>query len=825
MYYFQGPRGLGNHPLMGGILTYLCTVNSICNEFLPMSSVIHVNPSLRKAAEILGQARKSMGLDDFPFETRLSMEPLINKWLADFKDREDRLSLLYNEMRQYVQDNPSILQAYPDVGSLVKEHHPIIHLLLSSVFPVSLSENIYGYAAGPFMMEPFYITTALQQLLADTRAELKFELFSEIDKIPYSVRACLIILEKHYKIPLDQVLPLLFSLQYEGTDMERFYKTTSMLDFLEVRIKGVAPEIGFEKLDYLLRNLNDPELWLKTFSPDIFYFEGFYVAFMNDVTEVETLSRLRKLLLTSDSFQDYAKARMVANLTRVYLSMFDVEVGIFAIDYPFDKSLSDRYNLHYPIIESHLEYLWSGSGENIYSRACRQNRIQIISNLEQLDHLTTIESEFLRKGYKSLMVVPLRDHNKEVIGIMELAAPEPYVFTYVKRLKLKEILPLYDVAVEDSRNTVDNKIQNIIQEQFTNIHPSVLWKFSETAFNYLNRESGNEEIRSIDPVHFQNVYPIYGQIDINSSTLIRNDAVKKDLAKNLYLTAEILETSHAHTKFHLLKKLAFEVTTASANLSKEFDINQETVINNLLIEEINPVLKDLRIQYPDLKVKIDRYFDLMDQELEIVYEARRDYEYSLNKINNTISRHLEQQEVNNQKLIPHYFEKFKTDGIEYTMYVGQSLLQKDIFNMHHLYNLRLWQLYSMVEIYREIEKIRPNLPTDMSVSFLILAFNHPLNIIFRMEEKRFDVDSSYFARYEILKKRIDKAFLVGGKERLTQKDKLAIVYLNDRDRDEYLDYLQFLIDENLLDSEIEELDVEKVQGIQGIKALRARFRS
>ncbi|MCB0689053.1 MAG: hypothetical protein KDC53_21090, partial [Saprospiraceae bacterium] len=75
------------------------------------------------------------------------------------------------------------------------------------------------------------------------------------------------------------------------------------------------------------------------------------------------------------------------------------------------------------------------------------------------------------------------------------------------------------------------------------------------------------------------------------------------------------------------------------------------------------------------------------------------------------------------------------------------------------------------------------------------------------------------------KKRIDKAHLAGSKERLTQRDKLVIVYLNEKDREEYSNYLQLLIDENLLEPEIEEVVVEKVQGIQGIKALRTRFRN
>ncbi|MBK8505501.1 MAG: hypothetical protein IPL46_26875 [Saprospiraceae bacterium] len=216
------------------------------------------------------------------------------------------------------------------------------------------------------------------------------------------------------------------------------------------------------------------------------------------------------------------------------------------------------------------------------------------------------------------------------------------------------------------------------------------------------------------------------------------------------------------------------------NLDNAFDINQETVTNNLLIEEINPLLKQMRMQHPALQGAIDNYFNALDPKQEIVFEARRDFEYSLNKINHKISQYLEQQEAVNQKIIPHYFEKYKTDGIEYTIYIGQSILPKEKFYVHQLHNMRLWQLYSMVEIYRQLEVVRADLPIDMTLSFLILVFNSPISISFRMEEKRFDVDSSYHARYEVLKKRIDKAHLANTRERLAQKDKLAIVYLHEK---------------------------------------------
>lgn len=789
-----------------------------------MANTKEIKPSLQKAAEILVEARKGTGLADFPFESKLSMKPLINRWLNDFRYDGDPLDTLRELIGQYAEKHPSIMSAYPDSTSLVRDHYSMLNLLFSSIFPVALSENIYGYAAPPFRMEPFYITTGLQNLLTNASAELRYEPFSEFDRIPYPVRACLIILEKYYKLPHDHMLPFLFSLKSEGNNMERFYKATSMLDFVEVKVRGIAPELTTEKLDYLLNHLNDANLWLQVFSPDTFYFEGLYLALMNEVTEVETLSRLRKLLLTSDSFLDYDTAKMVADLTRVYLSMAEVEVGIFALDYPFENSMAHRYEIHYPIIDNQMDYLLSRVEDNIYEKACRENRMQIISNLEQPGKKSHVEVKYLERGFKSLLVIPLRDHRKNVIGVLELASPQPHAFTHVKRLKLKEILPLYDVSVEDSRNAVVNNIQNVIQEQFTNIHPSVLWKFYEVAFSYLNNQGNSDELRQIEPVSFHDLYPIFGQIDINSSTAIRNKAVKTDLVKNLYLIGDVLDKAYSATKFHLLRKFSFEVSRILNDLKSGFDISQETMVNDLLIREVHPVLKQMSVQYPELTTIIAQYFDALDPKLEIIYEGRKAYEYSLNRINHIISRHLEQEENINQKIIPHYFEKYKTDGIEYTMYVGQSILQKDTFSIHQLHNLRLWQLYSMVNIYHQLEDVRPALPVDMTVSFLILVFNSPLNIVFRLEEKRFDVDGSYHARYEILKKRIDKAHLAGSTERLTKRDKLVIVYMYERDKEEYLQYLQFLIDENLLEPEIEDLEVERVQGVQGVKALRAGFR-
>jgi len=100
------------------------------------------------------------------------------------------------------------------------------------------------------------------------------------------------------------------------------------------------------------------------------------------------------------------------------------------------------------------------------------------------------------------------------------------------------------------------------------------------------------------------------------------------------------------------------------------------------------------------------------------------------------------------------------------------------------------------------------------------VYNSPLSVRFRMDEKRFDVDGTYNARYEILKKRLDKALVKGTHERITQKGKIAIVYSQKKDEREYLRYIRFLQSKKCLTDNVEILELEGLQGVSGLKAIR-----
>ncbi len=129
----------------------------------------------------------------------------------------------------------------------------------------------------------------------------------------------------------------------------------------------------------------------------------------------------------------------------------------------------------------------------------------------------------------------------------------------------------------------------------------------------------------------------------------------------------------------------------------------------------------------------------------------------------------------------------------------------------------------MVEMENKHYSLKPDLPLQLDVASLMLVYSTPLAIRFRMDEKRFDVDGTYNARYEIIKKRIDKSYIKGTNERLTQKGKLAIVYSQKKDEKEYMRYVKFLKSKGYFTNNIEIVELEGLQGVTGLKAIRAEI--
>jgi hypothetical protein len=250
----------------------------------------------------------------------------------------------------------------------------------------------------------------------------------------------------------------------------------------------------------------------------------------------------------------------------------------------------------------------------------------------------------------------------------------------------------------------------------------------------------------------------------------------------------------------------------------------EANIYDSLKREVEPLFEYLATHTPELRPIITKYWSNIDPKLGILYKRRQDFEKSVTALNDAVSDYLDEEEEKAQLMYPHYFQRYKTDGVEFNIYVGSTLVQNKPFDLVFLKNLRLWQLLTMVEITRRTAALKETLPVPLDTTQLILIHGQPLDIRFRQDERQFDVDGAYNIRYEIIKKRIDKATLLGSGERLTQPGTIALVYTQSREAVEYYEYIDYLQDRGLLEPGVEELELEELQGVKGLLALRVQVK-
>lgn len=767
---------------------------------------------------------KKIGINSIPFKTKLSFLPLI-ECIENRVDSEDYAEsfLAKNILERLEQEAPELKEPIEDF-SLLEKHKPLLQLLMVQLFPPALRNTQLAKVSEPFGLKPLYMTPSLEKLWRENTVDFVSNKSSNIIHCATLIRACSLILNRFYGQNLVIDPPISLTVKRPDSLLQRFFKTQMNLNFIQVKpLKPLKP-LSQEQINHLLSNIYDIDLWLEHIPANAFEFQGFIIGELVDITEEESLSRLKFTLLGKDAVMEVKKIRGLEQLLRNYFGLADIRLGVTAIDYPLENAVAHKYKIRFDFLANQQERLLVKANANsLYEKACKYREVLLIEDLKALNNKTPIESGLIKQGIRSIIVAPLFNKNEQVIGLLEIGSPTPYEIHSFVELKFKEIIGMFSMAVERSREEMDNRVEAVIREQYTALHPSVEWKFIQNAYNLLEDREKDEQA-TVAPIIFNDVYPLYGQADIVSSSTKRNYAIQSDLIDNLEMAKKVLEKCIKHVPFPLASQIKMKVELGIGELKEEFNSNDESRIVELLHLEVHPLFEQMRKRYPDLAGNISTYFDFLDEELGIVYRKRKAYEDSVSLVNKTIGNYLEQQEKITQKVLPHYFEKYKTDGVEYDIYLGQSLLNKDRFSQMHLRNFRLWQLIHMVEITRKVRDLQDKLLVPLTTAQLIFAYTNPLSIRFRMDEKQFDVDGAYNVRYEILKKRIDKAVIEGTTDRLTVENKVAIVYLQEKDRAEYLEYFDYLIHEGYITSEVEDLRLGKLQGVQGLKALRITVR-
>lgn len=697
-------------------------------------------------------------------------------------------------------------------GDLITKHEDLLRTLLAELFPTALTKNEIKAATIPFSGFFFNLTERFRNILDDAGHSLEWDM-GDITADEYYVYNCCVILNSYFGTNLQVSLPYYYTIPDTAGTMKHF-KVTVNADFTEVLPTEASKFPDEEAIVELLNNFNDYPLWKKHFPPDSWLLKGFTIVSLTDNTSEAALSNIKTTLLNVDL--EHAQADMnLKDYFRSYLGVGDLNFGIMLFDRKTMKL--EPVELYRNLFSTAILEFWTTFSRRnpqlrhtLYQNFLYNPKPVVISDVDALDkgfRAQPAAKKVIDKGIKSFIVIPVI-HENEILAVLELSSHKPYALNGLKMKKLENVIPFILNTINRFRHEKATQITAIIQEAYTAIHPSVMWKFQNQAERYFNAQFIREEY-ILREVSFRNLIPLFGQTDIRNSSVKRSQALTNDIREQTAMLKEVLASipNPEREKF-LLAVQEFEkeiLTSARPGMESRFQ--------RLTDMEIHPFLR----RYGEISAK---YFRLLNPKNKQFYRNRGNLDEAINTVNYNLSNYLDTAQRKAQAIFPHYFEKFKSDGVEYDLFIGQSIAPRQHFTQDVLRQLRQWQLEMMAGIERNYAALRHTLPYEFEVCSMIFIFPEKIDIRFRMDEKRFDVDGAFNSRYEIIKKRLEKAHVKNTVERLSVPGKITIVYFNDENRAEYLALIHKLQHRGLLGSTIEEVEVEDMQGVTGLRALR-----
>jgi hypothetical protein len=729
---------------------------------------------------------------------------------------------LYQSILKEVESKPALLEPIVEEGVL-QEHEELIETLLSTIFTPSTSamEGMYAIAF-PFRSETVYTSPSFKEqfLPDDSKAIVVPDNRTNYTIAKASLNlAYNLILRKFYSWDVTAIASSIHEFPDKETGLIKYLELRLNAQFVDVQL---ADDTFKLPTSYTVQRALDVDELRKTFPLEHFRFEGLVIIDVTDVTGEHVIAEIKNTLLNVNAFSDVTVYDQLQTHIQTYLGLKDVTIGIT----PFI-----RINSHniYPEQYYRNSLLFKGhrtENEKFLIGELAHNTFELTDQpilYTDLTEQTIKQHELLKfyneQGARSMILCPLKCDDGELIGLLDITSEQPARLKYKHLIKVRSAMHLFSLALEKNIQSLESQINKTIKEHFTAIQPAVEWLFTEAAFQYLQMKQENDGAK-LPPISFGNVYPLYAVVDVRNSSVERNNAIQLDLLEQLQLVHQVLEKAAATMEFPLLKEIRYKVDKYIAASSEQLLSDDELMIYDFLQHDVDELFKHLHLTQPSLRKLIDNYTSALDKEKNILYHHRKQYEDTITIINNALDRFVDREQVHAQKLFPHYFERYITDGVEFNIYIGQSMAPNRPFHELYVGNLKLWQLMLLVKAARLTHTLEKKLPLPLRTTQLILAHSIPLSISFRRKERKFDVDGAYNIRYEIVKKRIDKVHLRDGGERLTQPGKIAIVYSQQKELNEYLAYIEYLHSENMLTGEIEHLELEELQGISGLKALR-----
>ena len=709
---------------------------------------------------------------------------------------------------------PELIEGSQDF-TLLSKHEDLIRLLLADLFPTGLTNNEIKAASIPLSNITFNYTERFRKILADAGHDFSLE-FRHMSQDEIYILSCCIIIQVFFRKDIKINIPFYYDIP-DQNGVIRHYKITVNSDFSEITPLETTHLPSDKDLEILLENIDDISLWKKHFPPHSWSLKGFNIFSLVDCTTEVALSDLKSTMIKIDPENPLPNE----NLKEIFKSYFDVpqlNFGLMLMDHQHQRL--EKLPVYENILTSYLLDFWI----NLYDGEMRKMAFQnlkynpkpvAISDVDHFDEEIKNSPNFeilTKNNIKSFMVIPII-HEGEVLALMEFTSEIAGSFNGLKLRKLDSMSDILIFSLNRFKHERENQIEAIIQREYTSIHQSVLWKFKNEAEKYFNA-SIQKKLYTLKEISFKNLSPLFGVSDIRSSSEKRFNLMLADLNEQIETLCDIF----SGTQIQDQDKYLFALELFENELNNDFKADTEQRFQRLLNEEIHPLLQAELELHSDKNIKA--YFSKIYSVNSLFYSNRKKLDESITLVNRKIADILDESQIEAQEIYPHYFERFKSDGVEHNLYIGQNLNPTLPYSSKNLSKLRFWQLETICKIEQEFKKFGKQLPINLEIASMIFVYNEKIDIRFRMDEKRFDVDGAHNSFYEIIKKRLEKAKIKDSSERITSPGKITIVYFGMENQKEYLGYISRLQKNLILKNDVELLRVEDLQGASGLLAMR-----
>jgi hypothetical protein len=554
----------------------------------------------------------------------------------------------------------------------------------------------------------------------------------------------------------------------------------------------------------VMQQLNDPDAplqqVLQRLNPDTYEASGTILLEGMDVSDREVTQRLIHLLLDRESILEPRRFHHANQLLKRLFRATD------SLILTAEANTAALYlDLDQPEWTTHTLPVASLQESPLFQAAAKGT----VLNVRHLAHQCPSECETLMKarGAKSLLVLPLvvksvrLKASSQLLGLVGLMSDQVDAFDALDEMHGRTLAPALTIAM---RQTVN--------ERFTNIHEAVRWRFEEEA-----------ERRSLglppEAITFRDVYPLYGISDIRGSSHERNRAIQQDLLEQFHLGLAIAEAVYKSVNTAFARQVRDDLHDKIEELHQGVTVDAEITLLRYLQENLEAYFDFFQSCGSEAAQAIAAYEAAKDPHHGGIYKARANYDHTVQTINLTLRHTWQQWQQTMQAVTPHYCDIETTDGIDHMIYAGQAIDPQ--FSRFHLRSLRYEQLRAVCDCARTGFRLKAAHQTEMEITHLVLVQDSTVDITHdENTERLFDVRGTRDTRYEIVKKRIDKALDAKTHERITQPGCLTVVYSTVEEWKEYEKYLRYLQREGWIGDDIEQGSVEPLQGVTGLKFAR-----